>query len=239
MILTRSELNCLASYQFKNDGLSKNGKNRKENDYLLCIKKTGETTQIDKVRRVDVTLWEIVKRFFGCGKLKGCDLRLKSIAAHLSKLHLPVFDKDKEAYTTVHGIATRMVSYRKSGKNIPLLWENIAVETKKFHLSSPRFLFLTPLTTVGHLCAQVNILEDAKASEAKGVGGIRGDRYEVWYYAFKNTALATEEVLKKISHFTITPKNPPPAPLPVQFHHVDMRPFFGNSYDRHMLSRHF
>lgn len=221
--LLKSEIDCLENYKFNCDEFSKTKQNRKENEYLLCIKNTNHTRQIDKIRRVDATAWEIVKSFFGFGKLANCDLRLSSIASHLEQHDLTSLVKDSKAYRAVHDIATRMLIYKKSGEVIPALWEKLATETKKITIerceehrfncqpptyqrnsSRDRFLLLTPLTKFGHLRAQVSILEGKNATHATVFNGTQtifeefGKSYCPAYRTINDTEVVDENSLKGV-----------------------------------------
>lgn len=216
--LFKMELDCLENYRFRSYELSHNKENRKKNEYLLCIKKSpsGHVKFLDKIRRVDVTLWEIVKSLFGCGKLAGCNLKLTSIAKYLEQNDLSGISQHSQAYRTIHGIAARMLVYKKSGRKIPALWTKLSTgaremsvhrcteyhynyEPPKYPLTSSkdRSLFLTPLTKFGHLCEQVKILEKWNSVSAVKVGGLLKD-YVPWYEEIPYSKTVDDSSLKEV-----------------------------------------
>lgn len=193
-LLTNDEIDCIEKYEFVSHELSKSKENRLKNTHLLCTKNTsgpyGCVKKIDKIKREDVTLWEITKSYFGFGLLAGCDLRLTSIANYLQTCDISSISTESASYRTIHGIASRMLIYKKENTTIPRLWEKLStistsVKINKYnkfsslffypklplksyscHDSTNRFLFLTPLTTFGHLRAQIDILEGKRPSRA-------------------------------------------------------------------------
>lgn len=176
MKLSSLDIITLENYHFVSDEFTASRRNRLENRELLCVTKSGLNT----VQRKDVTCWELLKRFFGCGKLAGCDLRLTSISRYLEDRDLAHLSQEHPAYRTIHAIATRMLVYRKAGQDVPNLWKKLATTTHELTItyyttwhSRPngrtpvakdrdvsvrkRMFFLTPRTTVGHLKAQAEL----------------------------------------------------------------------------------
>lgn len=219
-VLSKKEIDCLESYRFKECEKDIAGFNRKNNEYLLCVKSnsTDNTKQIDKVRRADVNSWEMFKSFFGCGKLAKCDLHLDSIAARLEQCDLSSVDEKSAAYKTIHGIATRMLIYKKTGPAIPSLWEKIATKATKvtidrcnqtfynqdppsYHVRSSkvRFLFLTSLTKFGHLRAQAEILENKKSISAIKWAGWSKELHQPWYDSISDDQDVNETTLNGAS----------------------------------------
>lgn len=162
MKLSELDVRTLANYHFDRE--------------LLCVTKAG----LGVVERKDVTRWEVIKSFFGFGKLVGCDIRLTSISRYLAERDLSHLSQEHPAYRTVHAIATRMLVHKKEGNHVPILWQKLATKTHELSITfyakrhardfkrrivvkeralsvRKRLFFLTPLTTVGHLKAQAEL----------------------------------------------------------------------------------
>lgn len=247
-----NDINILENYQFRSEAFALSGKNRKENDTLLCVKtvpgKYSSYKTLGTVKRSDVTKWEVFKSYFGCGKLADCDLNLKSIAEYLHG-KVKTLDPKSKAYKTVHEIATRMLVYRKDGNEIPEFWKSISTGTRMFAVyeverattnrgtkditkkSFNRAMYLTPLTTIKHLAVQADIMQyrpkENKEYEttAKAVGGLCED-YSPWYKEIPAETLVTMDNLKNIWFNVITA---------VSYSYYSDRPIWGTdgSYSLH------
>lgn len=192
--LTSQEISHLESYNFISNQYCRSGRNRNENETLLCIRMVGGIKQLDTVKRANVTTWEVFKSYLGLGKLAGCDLRLTAIASYLESKSIKELAVDSKAYQTIHQIASRMLTYRKEGEQtpIPRLWQHLTTQKKELTLDKVRRehlyesdqhgvrslrtqesiietrkmeLSITPLTTFGHLVIQANLLKGLSFDE--------------------------------------------------------------------------
>lgn len=117
-IISKQDFSVLNDYKFISDECVKSGKNRQENDQLLCLK----GGRLATVNRSDATAWNFVKKFFGCGKLAGATLSLRKISNYLAQKDLAKIASETPAYQTLHGIAARCLLYQKDKAQ---LWKKI------------------------------------------------------------------------------------------------------------------
>lgn len=114
----------LANYHFIGSGLCCNRQNRKENENLLSVKfdPHTHTKSLSLVRREDINAWEIFKSYFGFGRLAYQDFRLLAVSNYLETqygLYLKKLSAEAPEYTTIQGIASRLLSYKKWGLKCP------------------------------------------------------------------------------------------------------------------------
>ena len=176
MKLHQNELKILSEYKFIGDEFIRSQKNRNENEFLLCLRENETGFTIDRVRREDATAFEIFKSYLGMGKLAGCTLSLEKMASYLAERDLASLSSEAPAYQTIHAIAARALVYRKGSQD---LWKKLSTTMKSLDIrwihrwkeagyydhdsvvkTVNRAFLITPLTRIGHLTAQAEMLAD-------------------------------------------------------------------------------
>jgi hypothetical protein len=135
--------------------------------------------------REDINAWQIFISYFGFGKLAHQNIRLTAVSNYLHDEYGPRLKQlaaDTPEYATIHGIASRLLVYKKSGSEIPQLWIALSNEAKSFlfhrlhehtHINwkshksvdlkmkslREQFLPFTSKTTVGHLMKLAALVE--------------------------------------------------------------------------------
>jgi len=223
MKLQENELKILSEYKFLGNEFLRSQENRKQNSYLLCLRKNEKGDwQLGQVQTKDATCWEIFKSYFGVGKLAGCTLSFNAVAGYLADRDISQIATDTPAYDTIHAIAGRMLVYHKKNTG---LWLKLATQLKSFNIEMVRrdynfpvsqgscdnlqktvnrTLLLTPKTKIGHLVEQVNLIENhpwtqpnsfySESTEATKWGGWT-ENYQVWWDKLHYTQDATEKNL--------------------------------------------
>lgn len=148
-----SDIEILNQYNFieaNNLNYSAIGYNRNHNPELLAIKKENGTERLIKVKTVDLTLWNLISRIFGCGKLAHIDLTIGCLSKYLSKFewksystHQDKSSKEYAAYIKVCQIAGRQLMRNRDRT----LWNSLStLKSTKLGM-----LYLNPVCTLRHL----------------------------------------------------------------------------------------
>src|ERR1700733_4555289 len=82
------DIEVLNQYKFiesQNTNFDSIGFNVKNNSELLAIKNENNTKRLIKIPTADLTLWNIILRFFGCGKLVHVDFKIRDISNYFAQ----------------------------------------------------------------------------------------------------------------------------------------------------------
>lgn len=223
MKIQENELKILGEYKFLGNEFLRSQENRKQNSYLLCLRKNERGDwRLDRVQTKDATCWEIFKSYFGIGKLAGCTLSFDAIAGYLADRDITQIATDNPAYDTIHAIAGRMLVYHKKNQG---LWLKLATQLRSFQVNivcrwidfhnfhsqnndtvqktANRTLLITPKTKIGHLIEQVNLIENHAWSQPNYSYSLRPTIAAAWggwtesYYPWLKTFSYSEEASEK------------------------------------------